>query len=260
MSGHDDGGGVAASDTEPHVLGGAYVLNAVSERERELFEAHVRRCASCAAEVVEFAETTARLGMAVAEAPPPGMRAAVLRRIATVRQDRPPVAERDEAPAGRRRRRLLGLALAACVAVAAAGAGGTLWQWRATQDAERRAESAERRADELAAVLSAGDARLASGPLPGGGSASVVVSAEADRAAFLATGLPELPDDRVYQLWFDEEGGMRPAGLLGSGAGEWRMLEGAVDGASGMGVTVEPAGGSPEPTGEPLAVMAFPTG
>ncbi|TXS34992.1 anti-sigma factor, partial [Streptomyces sp. t39] len=41
----------------------------------------------------------------------------------------------------------------------------------------------------------------------------------------------------------------------GSGA---VMMEGPVDGASGMGITLEPAGGSPRPTSAPLAVMDFP--
>jgi len=36
------------------------------------------------------------------------------------------------------------------------------------------------------------------------------------------------------------------------------LLQGAVDGADGMGITVEPAGGSPEPTSPPVAVMDFP--
>ncbi|MBH0245536.1 anti-sigma factor, partial [Streptomyces cavourensis] len=37
------------------------------------------------------------------------------------------------------------------------------------------------------------------------------------------------------------------------------LLDGPVDRATGMGITVEPAGGSAEPTSDPVALMDFPT-
>jgi hypothetical protein len=36
------------------------------------------------------------------------------------------------------------------------------------------------------------------------------------------------------------------------------LLDGPIDGATGMGITVEPAGGSPQPTTEPVGLMEFP--
>ncbi|MEV1010805.1 anti-sigma factor [Streptomyces sp. NPDC049881] len=256
------GGGTTRDDeAELHTLGGAYALDAVLPAERERFEGHLERCPACAAEVAELLETAARLGTAVAEPPPPAMREAVLRRIGSVRQEPPPGGDRTaDTPVRRavRPRRTLALALAACVTAAALG-GTAVWQWQAARDARAQAERVEARAAELSRVMSAPDARVATGALPGGGSATVVVSASADRAAFAVSGLAAPPPGQVYQLWFDDGGRMRPAGLLDPAAeGETVLMDGAVGGASGMGVTLEPDGGSPQPTGDPLAVMAFP--
>ncbi|MGK5449888.1 anti-sigma factor domain-containing protein [Streptomyces radiopugnans] len=151
-----------------------------------------------------------------------------------------------------RLRRLPRLALAASVASALVLGGVAAWQYE-------RARDARQRADELTRLLAAPDALLAAGELPGGGSATVVVSRSRDRAAFLASRLPEPPAGKVYQLWFDDDGAMRPAGVVEASGGRAAVvMDGPVAGADGMGVTVEPQGGSAQPTSEPLAVMEFP--
>ncbi|AKG46242.1 anti-sigma factor [Streptomyces xiamenensis] len=240
-----------------HTLSGAYALDALPPVEREEFTRHLDRCEACAREVRELSETAARLARAVAVPPPPQLRENVMRRIATVRQDPPPGALR--ALRRRTRRVLPGFALAAALAAAVLG-GTTVWQWQQAQDAREHSRHAQQQSALLAQVLSAPDARIAAGELPGGGTGTVVVSAEADRAAFVASGMPSPPDGMVYQLWFDDHGAMRPAGLMDPGSpDEAVLMEGALEGATGMGITVEPAGGSPQPTSDPLAVMEFPT-
>ena len=47
-----------------HVLSGSYVLDALSEPERDGFERHLQHCALCEAEVRGLRETAARLGLA----------------------------------------------------------------------------------------------------------------------------------------------------------------------------------------------------
>jgi anti-sigma factor RsiW len=56
-----------------HNLTGAYAAQALADTERVSFERHLDACPGCAQEVRELAETTARLGAAVATAPPPGL-------------------------------------------------------------------------------------------------------------------------------------------------------------------------------------------
>ncbi|MEU2179610.1 anti-sigma factor [Streptomyces thermolilacinus] len=240
-----------------HAPTGAYAVNALPDDERAEFENHLRNCPSCAQEVRELTATAARLGAAVAAVPPREMRARVLDRIATVRQVPPHVPSDGTHARAPRRWTAARLALAACVAACAVLGGVAVQQYQEARRAEAEARAAQRQAAELARVLAAPDARTVAGALGGGARATVVVSRGEDRAVFLAAGLPELPDSRTYQLWFARDGEMRPAGLVrGDGA---VVMDGAVGGATGMGVTVEPAGGSPQPTTEPLAVMALPS-
>ncbi|WP_228978199.1 anti-sigma factor [Streptomyces sp. DH12] len=244
------------SEEHLHAPTGAYALDALPPDEREAFERHLRECPACAQEVRGLTATAARLGTAVAAAPPPALRARVLDGIRTVRQLPPHVPPSVPGRAPGRRRALPRLVLAACVAAAAAFGGVAVWQYQEARQAEVRAEGAQRRAAELARVLAAPDARTATGTLGGGARATVVVSRAEDRAVFLASGLPELPEGRAYQLWFADGDRMRPAGLVRDDA---TVMDGRVAGATGMGVTVEPSGGSPRPTTEPLAVMTLPS-
>ncbi|MFE2045966.1 anti-sigma factor domain-containing protein [Streptomyces sp. NPDC059477] len=245
---------------DPHRLTGAYALDALDGDERVAFERHLTGCAPCAQESAELCATAARLGLAASAVPRPEMRARVLRRITTVRQvpPRPAVPVRPERGT-RRARASARWALAACLAVATALGGTAWWQYERARDAENRVQVAERAAAEVAAVLSAPDARVVSGSLGGDGATGrVVVSRSRDRAVFVAAGLPRPPTGKTYQLWFDDGGVMRDAGLLDAGRADQAVLMGGVVGrASGMGITVEPEGGSARPTSVPLAVLAF---
>jgi anti-sigma factor RsiW len=78
-----------------HVLTGSYVLDALAGPERKSFERHLARCASCQAEVRGLRETAARLAMARALRPPPGLRAEVLAAADRTRQ-LPPAAARHQ--------------------------------------------------------------------------------------------------------------------------------------------------------------------
>jgi hypothetical protein len=187
----------------------------------------------------------------------------VLGRIAETRQDAPevelPVPRVSPAPS--RVRRGTAFALAASIAAAIGLGGVAVWQYNRAQDAHQQAEQVQAEAAQIAAVLSAPDARAVVGAVGGpaqGAHATVVTSKSENRAVFLTPGLPVLPDGKTYQLWFDDAGATRPAGLVAPGATDQTvLLAGAIGPASGMGVTVEPAGGSLHPTSAPTALMPF---
>ncbi|WP_105971636.1 anti-sigma factor [Streptomyces geranii] len=244
-----------------HTLTGAYALHALSDDERDAFERHLAACEQCAQETAELAATAARLGLAVSVTPRPALREQVLRRITTVRQETPrePVLPRAVRTAVRGRA-LSRWALAACLAGAVALGGTAVWQHQRAEDAVAQARRAEQAADRIAAVLAAPDARTSTAKLGGGATGTVVVSADRDRAVFVVSGMTDPPRGKVYQLWFDEGGGtMRSAGLMDPGQTDQAvLLQGNVGTASGMGITVEPAGGSEEPTSAPLALMSLP--
>ncbi|WP_406152768.1 anti-sigma factor [Streptomyces sp. NBC_01023] len=242
-----------------HTLTGAYVLHALTPQERTAFERHLAVCPACAMEVRELAATAARLGQAVAVTPPPALKERVLARIATEYQEPPRTALR--ATAGARRGRVLArFALAACVAAAAGSVGIAVWQHQEASDARAQVRSSQQQAQDLASVLAAPDAKITTGRLKNGGNGTVVVSHQRDQAAFLASALPEPPSGKVYELWYNDGGTMRAAGLLEpSGGSRAALMSGPVGSASGMGITVEPAGGSRQPTSKPLALMNFAT-
>ncbi|GGW90703.1 anti-sigma factor [Streptomyces chryseus] len=252
------------STAELHTLTGAYALHALSAEERAEFERHLEDCAPCAQEVRELTATAARLGLAVNVTPSAALKEQVMRRITTERQDPPKVQQPSPASGARRRGRALPrFVLAACVAAATAFGGVAVWQQQEASDAREEARRSERQSEELASVLAAPDAKVTTGKLADGASGTVVVSRERNKAAFLASGMPEPPSGKVYQLWFDDDGTMRPAGLMDgsalTGPALAVLMEGPVDTADGMGITVEPAGGSERPTGAALALMDFPT-
>ncbi|MFF2064896.1 anti-sigma factor domain-containing protein [Streptomyces sp. NPDC058200] len=244
-----------------HTLTGAYALHALAPQERADFERHLEACPACSQEVRELAATAARLGQAVTVTPPPGLKEVVLRRIATERQDPPRVTPQSRPGGGAARGRALSrFALAACLAAAAAFGGVAVWQHQEARDAQRQAQASQQRAEALATVLAAPDAKITTGNLTDGATGTVVVSRDRDKAAFIASGMPKPPSGKVYQLWYNDGGKMRAAGLMDPVNGSDAVLmAGPVGAASGMGITVEPAGGSAQPTSDPLALMNFPT-
>ncbi|MDT0417369.1 anti-sigma factor [Streptomyces sp. DSM 41982] len=243
-----------STTADSHLLTGAYALHALEPAEEAAFERHMAHCAACAEEVREFTETASKLGLAASVSPPPGFKDAVMARIADVRQE-PPRAVRATPP--RRRPRAVHWTLAACVALAAALGGTAVWQGQRADEARTEARAAQDRAARLDAVLSAPDVKVLSAPVDAGGRATVVVSRARDGAVFAAAGLPTPPAGKVYQLWFDVDGTMRPAGLLPDSSGTV-LMKGSPRTATAMGVTVEPEGGSRAPTSKPVALMALP--
>ncbi|WP_328899353.1 MULTISPECIES: anti-sigma factor [unclassified Streptomyces] len=251
------------TDAGLHTLTGAYALHALPDIERRDFERHLGACDACSTEVRELSETATRLGLAVAAPAPRELRERVLREITTVRQEPPALPRRGRSPD--RRGGAAGwsrFALAACLAGAVGFGGIAVWQHQEARDAQRQADATRLRAEQVARVLTAPDAKTTSGALDDGAQGTVVVSRHEDRAVFLASGLGEAPSGKVYQLWFSDGGTMRPAGLLhasGSSSTTYTtLLDGPVDGATGMGITVEPAGGSTRPTSDPVALMELP--
>ncbi|MFG2292364.1 anti-sigma factor [Streptomyces sp. NPDC048603] len=245
-----------ASDV--HVLAAAYALDALDPGEREAFAAHLAVCEACRQDAADFRATAARLATAAAQAPPASMKQRTMDAVDGVRQLPPllpegasPVAFRD-----RLRRKAGPLALAASVAAAASFAGLAAWQNQEQQQLEQRARQSEQRLDEVSSVLAAPDARTVHGRAGNGAFTTVVASDRQNRAVFTAAGLPAPSPGTTYQLWLDHDGTMRPAGFIGQDGSV--LLHGDPADASAVGLSVEPAGGSPQPTTAPLLLLALP--
>ncbi len=73
---------------------------------------------------------------------------------------------------------------------------------------------------------------------------------QGDRAILHVEALPPLPGNRVYEAWIQRDGAFEPstAFVVGRDGMTDVAIEGTLEGASGIYVTREPAGGSDEPT------------
>jgi anti-sigma factor RsiW len=230
---------VKATRDDLHVLTGSYVLDAVSDAEREDFERHLQLCPSCDAEVHGLRETAARLALACAVTPPARMERQVLAATYRTRQ-LPPL----PAPGRVLRfpRRLAMLAAAASVAAAVALGITQL-------TAQHQLDQAQ--ATAIARVVTAPDAHVETARTSAGGSVTVVTSAALREAVVSASGMASLPSGRVYQVWVMSPSGARSAGLMHGSS----LLASAVRPGDRIGITVEPAGGTARPTTTPVAVL-----
>ena len=73
---------------DEHALVGAYALNAVDERERAEFEAHLAGCPLCSADVPAFREVLAQFAQTASSPPPPDLVSRALTSTRGVRQER----------------------------------------------------------------------------------------------------------------------------------------------------------------------------
>lgn len=240
------------SDSDLHLLTGAYAADALSPQERRDFELHLPTCPSCAQEVRELQATTAVLGAASATTPPPSLKQSVLDEARSTPQAAPLEAART-----RRLERLVPLlgAVAAVLALLVLGLGS----WAVAL--HRQTDQALAQASGVTEVLTAPDAALSSSAIAGGGRGTVVVSPALRSAVFVASQLAPTASGRTYQLWWiDPSGGARSAGLVSpaSDGSVASSLAGAPSGASHVGLTVEPAGGSSAPTTKPVFVVTIP--
>jgi len=222
---------------ELHMLTGAHALDAVSDVDRAEFERHLGQCAPCRQEVAELRATGARLAVAVAVDPPPDLKPRVLADVARTRQlppKVPPVRRLGRAKTWQLRAALFGAAAAAVVAVILGVA---------TTPAP------------VDPVLGAPDASAIQGV--GRGHATLVVSRSRNQAVLLASDLPVLDADHVYQVWLIGTGGARSAGLMAPEASQRMLLAELPADIDRIGITVEPAGGSPGPTTPAVSMISL---
>jgi anti-sigma-K factor RskA len=239
-----------------HLLTGTYAADALTGPELALFEKHLQRCTSCAEEVKALRVTAARLGMATAIAPPPGMRQQVLAAVGLTRQ-LPPSDRRlrvlGAMPRGTRLRRPLSAiaitAMAAAIVILAVLQAGTRHQLQQAQAGNRA----------VAAVLAAPDARIQASHTSLGGIVTAVISARHREAVITAAGMPAPAGSKVYQLWVISASGARSAGLLPSstaGSATSPVLAAGVHAGDRLGITIEPAGGTTAPTTTPVVLIS----
>jgi anti-sigma-K factor RskA len=228
---------------------GSYVLHALPDDEYQRFTTHLRECEDCQREIANLQTAADTLPLATDQiAPPPELKDRIM---AVVRGEAEllnaagaRVDEAEPAPAPRRERRrwLLSLrplpAAGLATAVLAIGvAGGALL----TGGDDTRTVSAK--------------VTLASAP-----AARASLDVTGDDGRLKVSGFPPAGSDRVYQVWLVRGKG-RPAsaGLFrvpANGRATFAIPE-SMTGVDQVMVSVEPGGGSDQPTTKPVAAASM---
>jgi anti-sigma-K factor RskA len=229
-------------DPDLLALATPYALHAMSESERADID---RRVAAAPADVAQaFAdevrairETMAVVSAATAVEPPQQLRDRVLAEVSAdpVRQLRPRA----------RRWRTAALAAAAVLVVGlgALGVGLALRPAPAPSTAEQ--------------VLAAPDVRAVTGEIPTGGTATVVFSREKNAGVLVMNNVAPPAPGTVYQMWLIDNQGPHSAGTMDAKAvapSTTAVLPELGD-SQALAFTVEPPGGSPQPTGQIFAEL-----
>lgn len=212
---------------EIHDLTALYIVDALDDVERRRYQRHLADCAECRAELEELDSGFGEYVAASAEPVPEAVKDAVMARL-------------DQRP--NPRRRFAGLAVglttaaAAVSVVVAVALGGE--------------------PDLVDQIYSADDVmvfEVDSSPFT---NTQVVYSREVGRALFVSDDLPDPGPERTYQLWLIDDDGPRSAGTFEPEAGRAVVvLEGTAESGLTVGLTIEPAGGSSQPTGEVLVAQ-----
>jgi anti-sigma-K factor RskA len=235
----------------------AYALDALPPQEQAAVRTHLPHCAFCRHTVARLHAAADLLALAAEPvAPPPALRDRLLAAVAAeaaprpVPSSRPPLSAEPGAPA-----RLFGwwLATAALLLVALGlGIVAAALQQRTVRLEQELAQQARRIAQyeetARAVPLAGAAAPQASGLLFVGPSAAPPLLVLRD--------LPPLPADRAYQVWYIRDSQPISVDVLPPGASGHQVVALPLppDAAQQVAVSVEPAGGSPAPTG-PIVLL-----
>lgn len=233
----------------------AWALDAVDDVERATVERALRDDPALAAEARSLRETTALLAASGSAPAPVHLRGSVLDRIGTTAQVGAAPAGPVQAGTARSgaarstRRRPVGrwLAVAAAFLVSVGVPAGIAVQQ------SQRADRVQEQAEAVADILARPGAQVVQSDVTGGGRAVAVVAG--NDAVFTASDLPDL-DDGDYQLWVVAEGAPVSAGVLDLSDGAATASVSTVPEGAALALTVEPLGGSEQPTTEPVVVLA----
>jgi len=231
----------------------AYAMGALDSGDVSALESHLTICASCRTELAEYRALSESMLTAV---PPKEPSAALRERL----QSRLPGAQKKSGSQlnWSFSQLTLGLAVIALLVLNLL----SFAQLRQVQSQQARLLSQIENAQVALAMLSSPNIQTVqiSGENVSG---TILLDKEHNQAFLVIAGLPALTDDQIYQIWLVKpDGGRDSAGLFRSESGQAYTTKTISSPQTfsnylGLGVTVEPAGGSNSPTGERLFKVDF---
>jgi anti-sigma-K factor RskA len=223
-----------------------FVLGALPEEERREFEEYLAEHPERQAEIDELSTVAGLLALSPQEQEPlPELRRSIMG-VVEAEAGRPLVESRSGPARMREFLGIRGLALGAAVAMLAIG----LFSWNMVLQAELR---------DLQGQLQSMQSRQASrmvalkGPGAAHGARAELMVLHNNRAVLIAEDMPPVPEEKTFQVWVIEDDVPKPSGLF-EPREEWVavVVENPLDEADTIAVSVEPDGGSPEPTTDPM--------
>lgn len=231
----------------------AYAIGALDADDITALESHLKTCASCRTELAEYHALSESLLMAV---PPKQPSTALRKRL----QSRLPSARKPPRPqvTWSFSRLAIGFAVFTLLVLNFVSFA-QLWQIQSQQASLlNRVENAQ----VALAMLSSPNIQTLS--ITGGQvSGSLLVDKDNNKAILIAQNLPALTENQIYQIWLVKpDGGRVSAGLFRPESGQSYTTKAILPTQSlsnylGIGVTVEPAGGSDKPTGARIFKVDF---
>lgn len=233
--------------TDLHTLSGAYALNALSPAEAEEFRKHLAGCTACCDEVLELRQVAAEMGAIESSQPPADLKARVLAAAAQTPQRPPRVPSVPSVAAEKARRRWAPRMIAAAAAVILVVAGGVVIG-NLSQD-----EPGSNLATGVSQVFNQDDVRTATVDTTNGGRLVVATSATRGEMAVDTSDLKPLSAAQVYQLWTVANDQSKSQGVLNDlNAGKAMPMPAP---GTRVAITIEPAGGSEQPTTDPIITL-----
>ena len=233
-------------------LAAVYALGALTGEDRLWFEAYLAEHPELNSEVEELGSVADLLALAPPEQEPPsGLRRSVLERVGAPREVVSGMEARRMRRAETTRRLFRPATLAAAAAAFIAVVG--LFVWNLTLQ-DQNGDLRARNGDLQEEVAQRRTFEMEGSGLASNAGGEVLLTGE-DKAVLVASELPPAPEGQVYETWIIRDGMPEPAGLFEPRDGEAAStVEGSMEGAEAVAVTLEPEGGSSMPTSDPILV------
>jgi anti-sigma-K factor RskA len=251
-----------SSTNNPGFDASVYAAGGLDADEAAAFEKELESSPAAREQLESFEGVSAELGLALEPVEPPvDLKAALMARIAvTPQQSAEPRSRHAVDPEGAAGPAVPAPVIAAVPADAdAAAAVGAVIVGSSMFVGVVENGNQLPQAVALAEVNSASDVQRTTVEVDGeGGTATLVWSGELGKSVLVVNGLPQLPSDKTYELWYIDEAGPVSAGIFDTGADGtgWGVLAGGMDAGDVVAVTIEKSGGSGgTPTTDPVLVV-----
>jgi anti-sigma-K factor RskA len=223
----------------------AYVLGALPDEERREFEDYLAEHPDRQAEIDELSTIAGLLALSPKEhEPPPELRRRIMD-VVEAEAGRPRVETRPLLARMREFIGVRGVALGAAAMLVIGLFSWNLFLQAEIQDLQEQARSSQAPQDYRVVELK--------GPGAAHGARAEVMIVHNDRAVLMAEDMPPVPQEKTLQIWVIEDDVSKPGGLFEpKGEAAIVVVQAPLDGADAIAVSVEPDGGSPEPTTDPM--------